>query len=932
MAKYGKIYRRIQTEKWKKYYINYKLLKQKIKDIRGRLRNVIRNSAKTTRTSLLSSPLIPEEDLESGNNALYKEENGEYLKEFIDLLMKEFYKSYNFYVQVEKVLTTKMNAHLCTQTSYSNYNLQELSKEMQSLLSTIFLTKSLNDFVNDIMTAMKKILKKFDKNFSRVFGIITPLFILKLLSKKKSALDYMLQFKIIDEICVMGESSAKELKKYFDQNTEENSAENNEFRNTFMSKYNETLRYIKSIDDIIYFKTQHRDWVDYVNTEKTKNMNVKDLENDIFNPILSSSYYKDNQVDKFLSTNQAFDDLKNIQKPLSIVNKRNIILILIHCFFYNSLLTCIFPVLYYYEYLCGGHSQFYLMSFLVFTAIAVLYLSQFISFIIFYDCISVKKIKFTYTISYILFLLGSLIYLLSVLYSIEDQHYKLRAVMLGASRFLIGLGSNQMQGKRYITLYTPKYYLPLLSKIYLLIEFAGFILGPFFTILTGFISSGTGWCIFNCVWYYGAIVSVLMIVINHIFFISPKDSRFSMVIDKNLHLNSNASASQLNQESIEEDDTQDKEFYRLQKEAAEKKKAGLEPTRSDDITIEVNDKQVKNMFNSAKEEKEIKTQKEKEEDDLIYNKIMEEDKEQTDKKGMAVNYLSNVDIGRYSDVDVSKEEDETIRDIENKLYEYQEKSNFTNVNMMPRILDDIVSSEQKSFGYVNRNYLKILCLLFVNSFIKENLIIFTSYEMLFSHYNIKEKLSAKNELITILQFAQDEKGSIQIICLYVSIELLLQIVSMLFIMPFFRINLIFQKHLMISMIASIIFMIPLLFHLPLGAYVPIVSIDICLHKIIEVLCCCYLVYLIPPKWKYAHLRASSLVVHVMTLSKIFSCLLCFTCFNEEETEKIKTNMYILTAIASCVYGVIFVIIYKSKNFRVKALIRVLKKKVDEYNI
>ena len=72
---------------------------------------------------------------------------------------------------------------------------------MKSLSLTIFLTKSLNDFVNDIMTAMKKILKKFDKNFSRVFGIITPLFVLKLLSKQNSGLDYMLQFKIIDEIC-----------------------------------------------------------------------------------------------------------------------------------------------------------------------------------------------------------------------------------------------------------------------------------------------------------------------------------------------------------------------------------------------------------------------------------------------------------------------------------------------------------------------------------------------------------------------------------------------------------------------------------------------------------------------------------------------------------------------------------------------------------
>ena len=929
MVKYGKIYRKIQTPEWSKYYINYKLLKIKIKEIRNKLGNVIRNSARTSRTSLLSSPLIPEEDIENENNALYKEENGIYLKEFIDLLIREFYRSYNFYIQIEKVLIKKMNAHLCTQTSYSNYNLQELSKEMKSLSLTIFLTKSLNDFINDIMTAMKKILKKFDKNFSRVFGIITPLFVLKLLSKKNSGLDYMLQFKIIDEICIMGESSAKELKKYFDQNTEENTLENTVYRNTFMEKYNETLKYVKSIDEIIYFKTQHKDWVDYVIADKNKRINIKNLENDIFNPILSSSYDKDNQLDKFLSTKQAFDDLKNIQKTLSKVNKRNIILILTHSFFYNSLVTCIFPVLYYYEYLCGGYKQFYLMSFLVFTVIAVLYFAQYLSVLILYECVSIKKIKFTYSISYILFLCGSLIYIFSILYSIEDEHFKMRAVMLGASRFLIGLGSNQIQGKRYITLYTPKYYLPFLSKIYLLVEFAGFILGPCFTILMSFISSDKAWCLFNCTWYYGAIVSVLMIVINQIYFLSPKDNRFSTVIDKNLHLDTNASNSQVNQVSIEDDDSQDREFYRLQKEAEEKKKAGLEPTRSDDISIEVSDKEVKNLITTTKDDKEAPNQKEKEDDDLIYNKIIEEDKDNEERKGMTENYFSNVDIGRYSDMDVTKEEIETIKDIENKLFEYQEKSNFTNVNMMPRILDDIILSEQKTFGYVNRNYVKILGLLFVNSLIKENLIIFTSYEILFSYHNLKDKFAEEKDRKTVLQYSQDEKGEIQIICLLISAELLLQVISMLFIMPFFRINIIFKKHLMISMIASIILMIPLSFHLPLGVYIPTVSIDICLHKIIEVLCSCYLVYLIPPKWKYAHVRASSLVVHVMTFAKIFACLLCFSCFSEEEKVQIKTNMYILTVIASSIYGLIFGIIYKSKNFRVKALIRILKKRVDE---
>ena len=235
MVKYGKIYRKIQTAEWKKYYLDYKLLKKKIKEIKEKLGDSIKTSIRESKASLLSSPLVPNEDIENDENEIYKEENGKYLKEFIDLLLKEFQKSFNFYVRIERVLVKKMNAHLCTQTSYSTYDLQELSKEMKSLTLTVFLTKSLNDFANDIMTALKKILKKFDKNFYKIYGIITPLFILKLLSKKNSPLDYMQQFKVIDEIGVIAESSAKELKKYFDQNTEENNLENLEYRNTLIT-------------------------------------------------------------------------------------------------------------------------------------------------------------------------------------------------------------------------------------------------------------------------------------------------------------------------------------------------------------------------------------------------------------------------------------------------------------------------------------------------------------------------------------------------------------------------------------------------------------------------------------------------------------------------------------------------------------------------
>ena len=71
---------------------------------------------------------------------------------------------------------------------------------------------------NNIMQEEKKdgndIIDEFKKNEKEFFfGENTFLDF----SKKNSELDYMLQFKIIDEICVMGESNAYELKKYFEQ-------------------------------------------------------------------------------------------------------------------------------------------------------------------------------------------------------------------------------------------------------------------------------------------------------------------------------------------------------------------------------------------------------------------------------------------------------------------------------------------------------------------------------------------------------------------------------------------------------------------------------------------------------------------------------------------------------------------------------------------
>ena len=224
----------------------------------------------------------------------------------------------------------------------------------------------------------------------------------------------------------------------------------------------------------------------------------------------------------------------------------------------------------------------YLLNIFIFLIVSATYLGQLASIFFFYNYMSIKKIKFSYILSYSFIFIGSLIYILCII--LQKDSY-LRPFILMGSRLLIGLGSNPMIGKKYLTLYTPKYLLPTLSKIYLIIEFCGLILGPSITSLLIFIDLGKGFSMSNCVGYYGIIGSIVLVIINHFFFISPKDSNFSMVINQG-NEDVNMSSSQAMQNNFDEDDdSQDKEFYKMQKERNEKKKAGLEPTRSDEAAI-----------------------------------------------------------------------------------------------------------------------------------------------------------------------------------------------------------------------------------------------------------------------------------------------------------------------------------------------------------
>jgi hypothetical protein len=200
--------------------------------------------------------------------------------------------------------------------------------------------------------AMKKILKKFDKKFQKYFGIIGPKYILSHLTSQNSDLEYFLQFKLIDESTSVCENNlnillirAKNLIKNNQDNIPINEENINmvEIENRIDNLKKKIFEDLDCIDELTYFKIQYREWFYYakLNDRIVKN-NPAIYENDIYNPVLSSTYYKDSILEKCISNPDAIQEIKKSQSPLSHSNYINLILLYIHSCFYGSMLTNVF--------------------------------------------------------------------------------------------------------------------------------------------------------------------------------------------------------------------------------------------------------------------------------------------------------------------------------------------------------------------------------------------------------------------------------------------------------------------------------------------------------------------------------------------------------------------------------------------------------------
>ena len=807
MGKYGKLFRRLQIEEWKDNYINYKLLKQKIRRIKH---NVFSELDKIDIHSSNLIPLIPKDDEDMDLNTLYKDKFGEYLKEFIELLDKEFRKSYIFFVNMEKELYQKINTHLYIQSNYNNFNINDIYSEIKSIRLTSYFAKCLNCFIHDNMIALKKILKKFDKKFSIVFGIITTKYILSHLQIQNSDLEYYLQFKLIDEGNVICENNSNLLYDLFYNKLKENKDLNiGNLSENFLESYNDIKSYLKDIDDITYFKIQYKEWFYYIKKgNKIMKNNLTLLDNDISNPLLSSSYKKDSIVQKFLSSNNASKDIKRKQMILTSKNKKNICLIFVQEFFYMLLYSSsILPIyLILNEILDDNYTGLFISITPFFSTFSVLFFNN------------LNYLKCSMILSYILFLLGSLMFI----FVESDIFSKKKIYLLIISRILIGLGAPGKMGRKYITIYVSKYYLPNISFKYLTVKYLGFGFGPLLNLLSYYYLPEFSFSIktlkieFNdktFIGFFGCLFSFFLIILNSILLTKPHSKKFSMVKTKNK-----------------------------------------------------------------------------------YKKVNDDEKNDNQNLSYSSN---NIDKGTDNSPLISDEEKKIINEMENKLNAFNEKNNFTNINLIPSNLEIILEKEKKEFRYVNKNLLIIFTLFFFSKFLYGNCLSFIP------EYFESERRENKKDTT-----------------LYLFISLLIESIANFFINPFNNRTHLFRNLLLQLIFISLIFSSGFIFLDNPYIYLVSIAILMLITRFIEIICSLMLSNINPPLWTWCNFKTGKFPLVLISLGESFGCF-SVSLFKE-------SNRYFIFGCTVSIYGFLFIIILIYKDFRINAITRILRKKDLEF--
>ena len=923
MVKFGKEYRRIQIKQWQNSYINYKLLKQQIKTIRANidLQNDMLGRDDSTRVSLghpslRPIELVPEDNLvvQEGQDlqSLYNLKHGQELKNFIELLEKEFRKCYIFFVNQEKELYKRVNGHCYSADYYKEYNVANILKEIKEISTTIKFSKRLNGFINDNITALKKILKKFDKKYRRYFGVIGPKYILTHLTSQNSDLEYFLQYKLIDESTSICEYNLNLLLKKYNEikNVNPNIDINDE--NINLNDIDTRIKDLKKkiysdldcIDELTYFKIQYREWFYYAKfNERIVKNNPSIYENDIYNPALSSTYYKDSILEKCISNPEAVKEIKKSQSPLSHSNMLNLNLIYIYSCLYGVMLTNIFPLIpsYFDNYIQSDFKALFLLP------LIIPYIGYLIPYTIFLKLNYRDKfntyMNISYIISYILILISCLM-LIFVSNSIEEKNSNIALIII--SRLLFGLANNKMMSKKYITLYLPKFVLSDVSKKFILSELIGEILGPLISLaLINIEESDMGiikYTNFNSIGWFGMVISLFLGIIHFIFFTKPLSSNFFMVKDEK-----NITGSKYYQKS--EDELNRKQYlkeqnlmYKKQYDSMKKNKNSKKIKESDIID---ND-DINNLIvtKSQNDDKNINDENDSNNQSLEEKLIDNEKKENSFDKGN-----NSLDVSLGGNIALTLKQKNMINTLEKVLEKRNEECNFDDMNQISKKIKLIIKNEKNEFGYINQNILLILIIYTISSLSQLHLIL--------------------NYIYYIQEIMYEGTPNMYIFCLLIFILFLPQITKVFFIIKFYQVNYKFKIFIFGSVLNLLILNIPLMFKDIYESKYAFIILNILLVlgcNIINLSCSCYLSFIMLPDWQFLCIGVGHSINYVIILGKIIGGIISLIFSNDNHI-----NHWIWMGITAGFFIYILILIFFTRIIRIKGITRIIRKMEIESN-
>jgi hypothetical protein len=494
----------------------------------------------------------------------------------MDSLEKEIRKVYLFYVTIERELYQQINTHLHLRSGYLNFSMKDVLRELDSLIKLSHITHSLSMYINDNMQAIKKILKKFDKKFNKFYPLAVLQFLRKKTENANSDFNYMLQFKIVDEVSAIIEDLLKDMQKHFrllkkkskkrvvvvkkesmiststindltnsKDNIQLNISSEKEIETNLLTSYEKIESLKDFIDDIEYKIATLKQYlcnIDECNTEfrskiKDWNFYIKNGVQIIHDHIVSGVKNKGedrtmlasfdgedgNIMKKFLS-----DRSKNFyvekENSLSKENRFNITISLIHTFTYMTIYYITQPTNA--EYLTALNASAIFSGLIMgFTPLAAI-----ISTIMFSRWTN-KEYKWPMLLTLLFFMIGSLLYIFA---------WNAGSVlMLGFGRFFIGLGSGRMINRRYLIQFVPKTSMNKYSLHYVTAGVLGVAAGPgiaaILLIIPDFDIGGTLY--FNkyiLPAWFSFTLALILLIITIVFYSEPKKTEFQVYEKCNL--------------------------------------------------------------------------------------------------------------------------------------------------------------------------------------------------------------------------------------------------------------------------------------------------------------------------------------------------------------------------------------------------------------